>query len=84
MISRGRGIGAARAAGKAATRGFSGPELPNDGDSNGGRGRKPPPTQGDAIVEGPGEGFRLAVADREDDGPLKGSGDLDYLSVSHA
>lgn len=60
-------------------RGFGGPELP--GDSNG-RGGKPLPTQGDAIVEGPGEGLRLAVQEREDDGPLKGSGDLDYLAVS--
>lgn len=59
---------------------FNGPELPN-GDNNG-RGRKPLPTQGDAVVEGPGEGFGTAVAARDDDGPLKGSGDLDYLAVS--
>ena len=60
---------------------FNGPEIPGSG-SNGG-GKKPLPTQKDAIVEGPGEGFGTAVAERDDDdSPLKGSRDLDYLAVS--
>ena len=60
---------------------FNGPEIPGSG-SNGGS-KKPLPTQKDAIVEGPGEGFGTAVAERDDDdSPLKGSRDLDYLAVS--
>ena len=63
---------------------FNGPEIPGSG-SNGGS-KKPLPTQKDAIVEGPGEGLGTAVAERDDDddSPLKGSRDLDYLAVSLA
>lgn len=82
LISADRGAGAAAAAGSLhqIARCFNGPEVPN-GNTNG-RGKKPLPTQGDAVVEGPGEAFGTAVAERDDDdGPLKGSRDLDYLAV---
>lgn len=62
--------------------GFGGDESPN-GDSagfGGGNGNgKPLPTQGDMLVEGPGES-RLAVAERGDEGNGLKSSDLDYLA----
>lgn len=69
-----------------AATGFGGDELPN-GDSagfGGGNGNgKPLPTQGDVLVEGPGES-RTAVADRGGDGNGLKSTDLDYLAVRFA
>lgn len=64
---------------------FGGDELPN-GDSagfggGGGNGNgKPLPTQGDVLVEGPGES-RTAVADRGPEAIGLKNSDLDYLAV---
>ena len=46
----------------------------------GGSGKKPLPTQGDAVVEGPGES-RTALKERDGEGEGLKSSDLDYLAV---